>query len=77
MSAILLGQKTEYLPGRVAQALLDADKACAEAGLLFELKCAQCGRAWGSDETRVSGDRVVYYAIKCDCKTRVYDAKVV
>jgi hypothetical protein len=76
MGVAILGKPREYLPGRYAQALLDAQFACHELGLKFELRCASCGIAYGNEETMREGERVVYYAIRCECKDRIYDVKV-
>lgn len=74
MAVIDLGKPTERLGVREAQALLDADQACHHLGLQFELRCAQCQLAWGSDKTRIRNGRVVHYEISCGCKHRVFDA---
>lgn len=66
-------RQTDRIPDAQAQALLDADLACAELGLLYELKCRQCGRAWGSEKTKARAGRILHYEIDCECKRRVYD----
>ena len=66
-------RQTEQIPTAQAQALLDADLACAELGLQFELKCRRCGKAWGSEKTRARAGRILHYEIECECKRRVFD----
>ena len=70
MAILDLGVKTERLTRPQAQALLDADLACAQIGLKFSVVCAVCGTGAGADLTRARQGKVLHYEVICQCNTR-------